>query len=197
MLIERFLTAIDAAWQEKNAPKIPLRIIGSTALMLQTTYQRGTKDSDVLETPAIDSETQRRLRALAGKGSPLHDAHRLYLEIVPAGLPFLPQGCLWHAQSALNARLSAFEVAALDVTDVLVSKLKRFNANDVDDVAAIVALDLVEHRRFVSRFLSAVDLCSDSAHATDLPDCVDNFHRVERDFFGVDETEIELPSWCD
>ncbi|HEY1551709.1 MAG TPA: hypothetical protein VGG28_27970 [Kofleriaceae bacterium] len=29
----------------------------------------------------------------------------------------------------------------------------------------------------------------------DLPKYVANLHRVERDMLGVDETEIELPSW--
>ena len=47
--VEAFLKDIDAAWPSAHA-KIRLRIIGSTALMLQTSYERGTKDSDVLET---------------------------------------------------------------------------------------------------------------------------------------------------
>jgi len=54
----------------------------------------------------------------------------------------------------------------------------------------------VEHARLVERFLSAVDVCSFGANATDLPDYVDNLHRVERDFYAVGETAIELPSWC-
>lgn len=196
-MLERFFTALDKVWQGTSGRKVRLRIIGSTALMLQTTYQRGTKDSDVLETQDLDSETQLLLLAVAGKGSPLHASHRLYLEVVPAGLPFLPQASVWHPQTALNTRLTSFEVAALDVTDVVVSKLKRFSANDANDVEAMVSAELVEHGRLVERFRSAVDVCSHGANATDLPDYVDHLHRVERDFFGVAETEIELPSWCD
>ena len=45
--IERFLLDIDAKWPS-GGPKIALRVLGSTALMLQTSYLRGTKDSDVL-----------------------------------------------------------------------------------------------------------------------------------------------------
>ena len=45
--IELFLLNIDAEWPA-GGPKILFRVIGSTALMLQTAYSRGTKDSDVL-----------------------------------------------------------------------------------------------------------------------------------------------------
>ena len=47
--IENFIVAIDQAWTGDPGPKILLRVIGSTALMLQADYVRGTKDSDVLE----------------------------------------------------------------------------------------------------------------------------------------------------
>jgi hypothetical protein len=33
------------------------------------------------------------------------------------------------------------------------------------------------------------------ARAEDLPAYVEHLHRVERDAFGVEETEIELPDW--
>jgi hypothetical protein len=33
------------------------------------------------------------------------------------------------------------------------------------------------------------------ARAEDLPKCVENLHRVERDLFGLPETEIDLPDW--
>lgn len=43
-LIREFLSEIDAHWKPIGAVPIRLRIIGSAALMLQTDYQRGTKD---------------------------------------------------------------------------------------------------------------------------------------------------------
>jgi len=36
----------------------------------------------------------------------------------------------------LNAELKHFELTTLDVVDVVVSKLKRFNSDDAGDVAA-------------------------------------------------------------
>ncbi|MBO6940118.1 MAG: hypothetical protein JJ863_34420 [Deltaproteobacteria bacterium] len=106
--VERFIRAIAGAWHEDSFPT--LRIIGSTALMLQTDYERGTKDSDVLETAELDGATKERLLLLAGKGTVLAQRWRLYLDIVDNGLPFLPQTPNWH-------RLASFpnhQVFALD-----------------------------------------------------------------------------------
>ena len=67
-LIEQFLHDLDREWKPDQEGKIPLSIIGSGALFLQTDYDRGTKDSDILETPAISPEcilsNQRRAPAL-------------------------------------------------------------------------------------------------------------------------------------
>jgi hypothetical protein len=81
--------------------------------------------------------------------------------------------------------------------DVVVSKLKRFHANDRADIAAMVDRELVPHDLLVDRFRSAVDAFSFDARAPDLPRYVANLHLVERDYFGVDETEIELPPYID
>jgi hypothetical protein len=53
--IEHFLRDIDSRWPGPIAAPVTLRVLGSTALLLQTDYARGTKDSDVLETPEITS----------------------------------------------------------------------------------------------------------------------------------------------
>jgi hypothetical protein len=59
-----------------------------------------------------------------------------------AAIPFLPQVPLWHSMPKLSASLRHFEVEVLDVVDVIVSKLKRFNANDVSDIEAMVDRDI-------------------------------------------------------
>jgi hypothetical protein len=193
--IERFLIDVDDRWALSAPTKLRLRVIGSAALMLQTDYARGTKDSDILETASLSAQTKSLLLQLAGKGSDLHTRHRLYLEIVPSGLPFLPQVPHWHLLTDLNNSLKHFEIEVLDVVDVVVSKLKRFNANDQSDVEAMIAKDLVPHGQLVARFQSAVDVYGGDARADDLPGYVKRLNRVERDMFGVAETEIELPSW--
>jgi hypothetical protein len=193
--LEEFFRDLDKQWRWPADARIPLRIIGSAALMLQTNYQRGTKDSDVLETANLTDEIKTRLLTIAGKKSSLFERHRLYLEIVVPGLPFLPQGPAWHLLPALNASLAHFEIEVLDVVDVVVSKFKRAHADDMADVAAMVDAEVVPHVRLIERFRSAVELFSYDARASDLPKYIAALHRAERDYFGVPETEIELPEW--
>jgi len=100
--IEGFLVAIDQAWTGGAGPKIRLRVLGSTALILQADYIRGTKDSDVLETADLTPEVKTQLLALAGKETAMAITHHLYLDIVPRGLPFLPMVPAWHPLAALS-----------------------------------------------------------------------------------------------
>jgi len=195
--IEAFLKEIDALWEGPLDPKLTLHVIGSTALMMQTGYNRGTKDRDVLEAKALTPEIVAKLRGLAGENSKLHQKHRVYLDIVPSGLPFLPLQPIFHPANDLNQVLVHFQIEVLDVVDTVVSKLKRFNANDISDIEAMILRDQVPHEVLLARFRSAVDRFSGDARADDLPRYVRNLHRVERDFLLAEETEIELPSWID
>ena len=122
MLVEDFLRALDRGWSQ-SAVRIPLRIVGSTALMLQTSYVRGTKDSDIVTTTELTPELQDRLLAVAGPGTKLHEQYRLYVQIGPGGLLFRRQAVKWHPLATLNAALRSFEVEVMDVVDVVVSKL--------------------------------------------------------------------------
>lgn len=194
-IIEEFLLEIDHRWKPEVPHTIPLKIIGSAALLLQVDYDRGTKDSDVLETSDITPSIKEKLLALAGKGSLLSKSYRVYLDVVASGIPFLPHDANYHKIGNINRRLKHFEIEALDVTDVIVTKLKRFNANDVSDVSAMVAGGWIKHAALVDRFRRAIDGFSMDARAGDLPHYVKNLHTVERDYFRVPPSEIELPDW--
>lgn len=193
--LELFLRDIDAAWKPLRPDRQPLYLIGSGALLLQTDYHRATKDSDILEAVDLDDATKRGLVALAGKNTALHTRHRTYVEIVRQGLPFLPQRPLWHASADFDAGLQHFSILMLDVVDVTVSKLARFHSDDRADIQAMIARGQVSHAALIGRFEAAKDVRQDTAYADDLPKYVDNLHRVERDYLGVEETEIELPGW--
>jgi len=195
--IDEFLKDIDTLWDAPSGDKLTLYVIGSTALMMQTGYSRGTKDRDVLEARALTPEIVAKLRELAGEHSRLHQKHRVYLDIVPNGLPFLPLRPTFHPADDLNQALDHFRIEVLDVVDTVVSKLKRFNANDLSDIEAMITRDRVPHTALLDRFRSAVERYSGDARADDLPRYVRNLHRVERDFLLVDESKIELPSWID
>lgn len=192
-VVEDFFRAIDKEWKP-TAPKTRLSIIGSGALMLQAAYERGTKDSDVFETTDLARETQDQLFRVAGRTSALARRHGLYAEVVPRGIPFLAQVPMWRP---IDVELVHLELRALDVVDVVVAKLMRFNAIDQQDIDAMVQRDLVPAAQLVGRFRAAMDFLLGDAREADLPEIIANLHRVERDMLGVDETDIELPSWID
>lgn len=195
--IEAFFREIDARWTARQVARIRLPIIGSAALLLQTDYERGTKDGDVLRTPSLSAAAQEQLLALAGRGTRLYERHRIYLEFVASGLPFLPKVPVWHELVQLNAALGHFEVVVLDVVDVVVSKLKRLSANDRSDIAAMIERGRVPHDRLIERFVAAVDFYGDGAGGPSIRDYVANLHRVEADEYGIEPTLIELPRWLD
>ena len=192
-IIKEFFTELDRSWRLVAAGKVQLRVIGSAALMLGTGYSRGTKDSDILETADIAGEVRRELLALAGRDSVLAVKYRLYLDIVNHAIPFLPQRPSF--KPAGLPRLKNFDVVALDVTDVVVSKLKRFSANDAADIRAMAERGLLQPATLAARFQAAVDVFSMDARAEDLPKYVSNLHSIERDFLGVPASDIRLPGW--
>lgn len=197
-LLEDFFVELDERWGPTPDARIRLQIIGSTALMLATNYRRGTKDSDVLGTLHATPDVRSRLENLGGKNSALFGRFGMYVEVVPLGLVFLPHQPRWHPLEALNPRLGSLELEVLDVVDVAVSKTMRFNANDRDDIEAMIDSERVLYGPFIERFRSAADVCAHGADADKLPKCVKkNLHYVEREFFRVAETKIELPGWID
>lgn len=143
----------------------------------------------------LREETKSALLAVAGKGTDVAVRHRHYIDIVANGIPFLLQAPLWHPVPEISGQLSHFALFALDIVDVVVSKLKRFSALDQSDIDAMIDRDLVPHDRLLERFRDAADIFSGDARAEDLPKYVANLHRVERDMLDVAETDIELPSW--
>jgi hypothetical protein len=187
-----FLEALDQAWPDVGTGKIRLQVIGSTALMLQFDYVRGTKDSDLLRAGSLPTPLETRLETLAGAGSTLARRHRMYLDLVAPSLLFRPQRLEFHLLVALNETLRAFEVEALDPVDVVVTKLKRFHANDLADIRAVWEQGLLDHGRLLERFRAALDACGMDAQADDFPRYVENLNQVERDLLGVAETPFDL-----
>lgn len=192
--IEEFFLELDSLWRDSAPDRIPLKVIGSGALMLQTDYDRGTKDGDVLQTHHLTPQISERLLKLAGQGSDMAKRRRMYLEIVHNALPLLPQRPVFHPVPAF-ASLRHFSIEVLDVVDVVVSKFKRFNANDAKDVESMIKLGKVPHGQLVERFRLAVDAFSIDAGAEDLPRCVRNLNAAERDYFRLPESDIELSDW--
>lgn len=185
--VERFLWDVASAYAQPQP--LTLRIIGSTALILRTGYVRGTTDSDVLETVELDGATRTHLIELGGVGSKLAKRYGLHLQFVRSGIPLLPHPPKWHP-IRLGGERRSLSFEALDVVDVVVSKIKRFAPKDRSDIEAMIDLGRVPHERLVERFLSAIGELRYDARAEDLPICVKRFHEIERELFGVEPTDL-------
>ena len=195
-MFKAFLDDIDRAWrlQRPHDTRLHFHVFGSAALLLQESrYRRGTKDADILETAEI-IQVHDALRKIAGRESLLYTKHRIYLEVVSSGIPFLPHPAEWLPW--WPNEFSSFDVSVLAVSDVVVSKLIRFSVSDQDDIQAMIDGNRITHDQLLLRLRTAIDYFSTDARAShDLPLIVENFNSVERDFFGITETRLELPSW--
>ena len=195
---EALLLDIDRIWKSQEGAKVTIRIFGSMALMLQTDYERGTKDGDILYAPPVDEAVKDQLLALGGRDTALAKRHRVYIDVVANGILMLPARPEFVSLRDLSARLVNFEVEALSILDVVITKLKPFRGTDIADIEAMIERGHISHDQFLARFQSAIDRFADSATgAAKLSKIVENFNQVERDYFGVKETEIELPPWVD
>ena len=193
-LIRNFLAEIDSRWKPIGEEPITLQIIGSGALMLQTAYDRGTKDGDVLESRHGSPEIKTQLLALAGKGTDMHKQLRVYIDVVNRAILFLPQRPVFHPLPDLP--LQNFKIEVLDVNDVVLSKLKRYNNDDANDIRAMADMNRLDHRLLIERFKAAADWFSIDARASDVPRYLKNLHKVEHDILDIPLSQFALPPEC-
>ena len=121
-----FLTDIDRA----AAEPIALHCIGGFALSLYYGFARPTGDIDVVD--VTPSAAKAWLASAAGRGSALHEKHKVYLQIVTvATVPYLYEERLIEIVRDQFERLRVF---VLDPYDLALSKLTRSLDVDVEDV---------------------------------------------------------------
>ena len=120
-----FLADIDAAATED----LVLHCIGGFAVSLYYGLARPTGDLDVVE---LAPRTAQWLDSIAGRSSPLHRKHRLYVQVVTvATLPYQ------YADRLTEMFVGAFErlrLFVLDPYDLALSKLSRNLELDLEDV---------------------------------------------------------------
>lgn len=192
--VAEFLRAVDRAWLAlEGEPRVRLDIVGGSALLLRTNYARVTEDVDVLEA-WLDPSLGERVNEIAGISSPLRDRHGLYVQRIAPGLPFLPRVPRWHVVE-LGLGLRHLDIRALDLVDVAISKLKRFDSRDESDIDWLVANEYVSLQDFRARFHLAYDDAAESSKEDLLERVVRHFNRVERDYFAASETPVEPPDW--
>lgn len=191
--VEARFRALDTALAAAPPPRFELRLVGSTALFAQTSWRRGTTDSDAVQPWAFDPALKAHLLRLAGADTALARRHGIHLEFVGQGILLLAEEPDWRPWLSLTH----FELMVLAPTDTCVAKLARLHGDDRDDIEAMVRLGVVTHPSLVERFRSAVLQHGQQGMGHKLPRAIDNLHRVERDIFVVDESEVELPDWMD
>lgn len=185
-----FFLELDERWKKTSSDPLDLKVIGAGALALLADLNRGTRDNDVLETEQVGAASKRLLE-IGGPRSDLAKRHGLFIELVPQGMPFLPQGPRYIIPPGLEA-LRSIRVLALHPVEVAISKLKPFRAHDVADIADLARQNRLPHEDFLARFKSAVEIAELSARKDDLPEIIKRFHQVERDQLGVGPSPIEL-----
>lgn len=114
--------------------------------------------------------------------------------MVGASTPLLPSLPVWHR---CDLGLTHFDVLALDVADVVISKLIRFHSDDRDDIRAMIEKGHLNHARALERLLDVIEKYQFDARSDRLPTMVRRFQQAERDWFGIAPTEIVLPDHVD
>lgn len=154
----------------KIAP-LKLKIIGFVALSLAGLPDRGTKDVDMMEIEAVAGSVEAKVLALLakefGNKSPGLYRHGMFLDMVPACIPWLPPQTGF--QHYLN--LQNIEIFLSDPTDVCVSKVfsllksRIMRARDRQDILDSLNKKLIACKRFVQRVddaLSAHEMQADA-----------------------------------
>jgi hypothetical protein len=120
-----FFAEVDASLTED----VHLHCCGGFVVTQLYGVARTTSDVDFL---AVVPNVQRRLTEIAGKGSPLHLKHKLYLDAVTVATP--PEDYEQRLVPMFPGSWTHLCLHALEAHDVALSKLERNYERDRDDV---------------------------------------------------------------
>ncbi len=120
-----FLTDIDRHLDRT----IDLHCLGGFVVADRYDALRTTADLDVLQTL---NETSRALIALAGRGTPLHRRHKVYLDVVAVAV--VPEDYESRLTELHPGVLRHIRLWALEVHDLVLAKLTRNIDRDREDV---------------------------------------------------------------
>ena len=132
-----FLTDLDSLVSHA----VRLHCCGGFVVTMRYGLLRATADLDVLS--ILPTEDQRALAAVAGQGSALHAAHRIYLDVVTVAT--YPDSYEDRLTEMYPRAFRHLHLLALDPYDLVLTKLTR-NADrdrgDVEYLATAVPLDV-------------------------------------------------------
>ena len=129
--------AIPEPWQsfwhelaEAITEPIELHCLGGFVITLLYGLERSTSDVDVIS--VIPRYSASGLLKIAGEGSPLHQKHGIYLDIV--GIATVPENYAERLTEMFIDELQNIRLLALDPYDIALAKIERNIQRDRDDV---------------------------------------------------------------
>src|ERR1051326_3306127 len=126
-----FLTDLDS--QLTN--DVQLHCAGGFVVTAAYGFTRTTADLDVLS--VVPMTEQRELAAIAGRGSKLHRAHGVYLDVVTVAT--VPESYEDRLTDLFPGRFTCLRLLALDAYDLVLAKLGRNADRDRADLAYLAA----------------------------------------------------------
>jgi hypothetical protein len=120
-----FLHALDGQLSQPTA----LHCLGGFVIAEQYDLTRSTGDIDILESRGTDPGTIARL---AGKGSPLHERYRIYIDIV--GVATAPEDYERRLATVFADEFARLRIRTLERHDLVLAKLERNSDRDREDV---------------------------------------------------------------
>jgi len=140
-----FLSGLD----ERLREHVDLHCIGGFVVSQYYGFARETADLDVLG--VVPAQAASQIQALAGKGSPLHRKHRVYVEYV--GVASFPD--------SYESRLirvfpiwTRLRLWALEAHDLALTKLERSNDRDLQDVMYLAQSGFLQRETLIERYRS-------------------------------------------
>ena len=143
-----FITELDAAMPEPA----DFHCIGGFVVSQHYGFARETADLDVLS--VIPQDVAVLVAALAGKGSTLHQKHKVYIDQV--GIANYPADYECRLTRTFPI-WSNVRLWALEPHDLALTKLERSNDRDIRDVMFLAQAGLIDRQTLVSRFESELE----------------------------------------
>jgi hypothetical protein len=140
-----FLSDLDAQLKED----VDVHCMGGFVVSQYYGCARETADLDVLGVVPVQAKNQ--IEALAGKGSPLHRKHRVYLERVGvASFPDIYESRLIH----IFPFWRRLKLWALEAHDLALTKLERSIDRDLQDVMYLARAGFLQRETLIERYRS-------------------------------------------
>lgn len=151
--------------------EVQLHCCGGFVVTAAYGFARTTADLDVLS--VVPTDQLRELAVLAGRGSKLHQTHRVYLDVVTVAT--VPDSYEERLTELYPGRFQHLRLLALDAYDLVLAKLTRNSDRDRGDLEYLAATVPLEPSVLKDRYL-----------------------REMRDYVAVPEREdLTLDLWID